>query len=218
MSTCSLNTASFLTARREPVLYCCKNKLSLLLSGASHGMGLNLFYFLNHQDLEAWGTFYLYLHPEKLDALFGTVIRKDWRNWEKINKQLVYSRDMSSIWSPCPLEVHRTLLWGGRRQSSLCSHLLKPLGNLSSKKPPGALLNFSSKLFVLLPNQAWARKAWLWEAKLPVPNWGAPLVFCCILLDGEYLENMLLETSWCWGAAWGFRGHKSKCCRECGGW
>lgn len=32
----------------------------------------------------------LYLHPEKLDGLFGTVTRKDWRNQEKINKQLAY--------------------------------------------------------------------------------------------------------------------------------
>lgn len=32
----------------------------------------------------------LYLHLEKLHGLLGTVTRKDWRNWVKMNKQLAY--------------------------------------------------------------------------------------------------------------------------------
>lgn len=53
---------------------------------------------------------------------------------------MMSSRDTSRGQAVQILEVHRALLWGRGRQSGLCSCSLKPPGNLSPRRSPGALL------------------------------------------------------------------------------
>lgn len=110
--------------------------------------GNRIAFVLCSESSQAWSMWFmnLYLHAEKLDGLFGTVTRKDWRNWETVSSLLIVcSRDTSRGQGLQMLEVHRDLLWGGGRQSGLCSHLLKPPGNLSPRKSPDALLSSSNK-------------------------------------------------------------------------